>query len=89
MAVSDDPETQFLIHFMGGWYEGQMDPRSGLPHGNGKLKMDGHRYDGQWVQGEAHGYGTEKVSNGNLYQGEWQKGKKSGKGLEIPKYGAS
>ncbi len=38
-------------------------------------------YDGEWQQGQRHGYGIWKSNRGDSYIGEWKHGKADGYGV--------
>ena len=40
-------------------------------------------YDGEWQNGEQHGYGILKASDGSRYEGVFQAGKRHGKGRHV------
>lgn len=40
-----------------------------------------NRYEGSWMNGERHGYGTFYYADGSKYEGEWKKNKKEGFGI--------
>ena len=66
-------------------YEGDVN-LFGNPDGYGIRisKETGDRYEGEWMDGERHGYGTN-ISKGSLersYEGEWRYDKKEGQGKE-------
>ena len=45
------------------------------------MYADGSKYDGEWDDGDRHGYGTLTDPNGKvLYEGEWVRGKYHGTG---------
>jgi len=52
-----------------------------IPYENGIGIHDG--YEGEWKQGEHHGYGIFEFKNGSIYKGNWDCGKISGKGTMI------
>ncbi|KAL4483811.1 hypothetical protein ABPG72_006186 [Tetrahymena utriculariae] len=44
----------------------------------GEKKMFRNRYEGQWLDGERHGYGVFYYANGSKYEGQWAKNLKEG-----------
>lgn len=61
--------------------------QNNLFHGNGKLKAVSENnqgkeefYDGNWVEGQMHGFGIQQWKDGTLYKGKFEYGKKHGKG---------
>jgi len=59
--------------------------RSGIPHGTGVLvSTSGHRFEGEWANGEMHGSGNcqSPISGRILYEGMWKKGKMTGQGTK-------
>ena len=42
------------------------------------MGSDGSVYDGDWVNDEQHGVGTETWINGSMYEGEYVMGEKHG-----------
>ncbi|MDF1699484.1 MAG: hypothetical protein P1U56_26765 [Saprospiraceae bacterium] len=49
--------------------------------GKGEMLIpDQEQYLGEFVNGEYHGTGILKYSDGGRYEGKWSKGKKEGKG---------
>ena len=60
-------------------YEGQA--IDGVPNGKGRLTWDsGIFYEGDFVNGQYHGYGVYFVSDYALYEGQWVNGAFTGKG---------
>jgi len=55
----------------------------GLYHGEGRLvyRESGDCYTGSFQQGERHGHGTYKWSDGRQYSGEWHKNVRGGRGV--------
>jgi hypothetical protein len=57
-----------------GFYQGEM--QAGKPHGHGtwvgKGIAAGHRYEGEWTQGEWHGYGICTMQDGAWYKGQFE-----------------
>ena len=41
------------------------------------------RYDGEWVDGNAHGKGVYNYADGSYYDGSWAEGKMNGKGIFV------
>ena len=56
---------------------------AGLPHGWGRLTVDGAVHTGEFRNGVAHGMGFRESKNGLRYQGEYQFGKRHGQGTLI------
>lgn len=42
-----------------------------------------NQYEGEWVDGKRHGFGTYQYATGATYTGEWSDNKKHGQGLYI------
>ena len=45
---------------------------------------DGDRYEGEWLDDEAHGMGTYFHSDGSKYEGQWVEDKQEGEGKLNP-----
>ena len=63
-------------------YKGYVDKKghkSGL--GIEILTGMGSRYEGEYLNNEAHGFGIYYKGNENFYEGEWQNGKMHGEGI--------
>jgi hypothetical protein len=43
----------------------------------------GKEYVGEFEEGEPHGVGVLRCSDGTMYMGEWEKGAKQGRGIEV------
>ena len=56
---------------------------AGLPHGWGRLTLDGKVHTGEFRNGVAHGMGLRIQDDGVRYQGEYQFGKRHGYGTVI------
>ena len=60
-----------------------------MKHGQGKLTFKRNNgkcyYEGQWIDGEPHGYGKGKIiyPNGDFYEGEMYDGNLQGKGKKV------
>ena len=39
--------------------------------------------DGEWSNGEFHGYGVYATIDGDLYSGKWSMGKRNGQGVQV------
>jgi len=67
--------------------EGQYvgDVKDGVPHGRGKLTYhpgeERKKYEGQWANGQFHGRGILRFSNGDQFEGPWENGLQHGEGL--------
>jgi hypothetical protein len=46
-----------------------------------------NRYEGEWVDGKRHGFGTYQYATGASYTGEWSENKKNGQGVYISENG--
>jgi len=55
-------------------------------NGKGTRSKDGNVYEGQFVNGAAHGKGFMKYENLFEYDGEWVNDQRSGKGLLMLNY---
>ena len=53
-------------------------PRRAVDETQNDLRSDD--YDGDTEDGQRHGWGTLRYTNGSIYQGEWLKGSRHGKG---------
>ncbi|CDW89029.1 UNKNOWN [Stylonychia lemnae] len=93
-----DPKEQ-LIHVDkitfedGSLYSGQVKKsQPGQPlikHGMGQLQWkDGAKYEGDWRNGKACGYGVFNHINGDIYEGEFQNDKANGRGSYYHKNGS-
>ena len=60
----------------------------GVQTGEGRYQ-DGARvdYQGSFVNGQFHGYGSARYGNGSKYQGEWFEGKRKGQGTFVDSNG--
>ena len=69
----------------GSIYQGEWDVVINMKDGKGvQIWPDGSRYDGQWKDDMAEGYGRFIQNSTNIvYEGYWKEDKKHGKGLEI------
>ena len=38
-----------------------------------KIYSNGDTYQGNWVEGQKHGFGVWKACNGDMYKGDWNK----------------
>jgi len=56
------------------------DPKPEQTVKDGPSQQLNNRYEGQWVQGVRHGFGTFYYANGSIYKGEWQRNTKQGRG---------
>lgn len=69
------------------WYGGQWTngKRNGLGQTDcGAGELDGAlNYDGKWVDGQPHGYGTGNWSDGTRYTGGWARGRPHGRGKAV------
>ncbi|CAB9498322.1 whole genome shotgun sequence [Seminavis robusta] len=68
-----------------GIYTGTVSPKSGWPHGKGRLVYEGKGnqqriFDGEWYHGRWHGYGKAKFSNGDAYEGGYEYDQRHGFG---------
>ncbi|MDR1494793.1 MAG: hypothetical protein LBI29_02010 [Rickettsiales bacterium] len=70
-------------------YHGEQD-REGREHGLGTMEWrpSGSRYNGYWMNGQCHGIGAHRSSDGFVYEGEWKNGKRDGFGIQIDKNGS-
>lgn len=75
-------------------YQGQIDKTTGKPHGIGRRIWNIKRNhalssieEGQFEQGQPHGYLREIFANGSYYQGKWSNGWRHGHGLECNSMG--
>jgi hypothetical protein len=64
------------------YYTGDVITRTNKPHGKGCMRWEvsGEIYDGSWYEGQRHGFGLTKFTNGNSHQGNYAKDRKSGPG---------
>lgn len=46
-------------------------------------KENGDIYQGDYVNGKAHGNGVFTDSEGSIYEGQWSEDKQHGKGIET------
>lgn len=52
--------------------------------GQARLRWpDGRVYDGNWVNGQPHGAGTEILPDGSRYEGTWRRGERHGEGTST------
>ncbi len=73
-------ETHKTQAYGGNQYSGQT--RSGLPHGEGKMKWSNCTvYIGEWSNGKMSGYGVMTWPSGKRYEGEWANDTQDGFGL--------
>jgi hypothetical protein len=77
--------AQQSLSLSDGQYVG--DVKDGVPHGRGKLTYyPGEvrkKYEGQWENGQFHGRGILKFSNGDQFEGQWENGLQHGEGLRT------
>ena len=66
-------------------FEGKWE-RGALVLGRG-IYPDGKSYDGEWLDGKSHGFGTKTWPDGKKYEGYWKCGMPEGKGRKIHKDG--
>ena len=61
----------------------------GLRHGQGtQVWPDGARYEGEWRNNQANGFGKFWHADGDIYEGEWKDDKANGKGVYLHVNGA-
>lgn len=53
-----------------------------MTHSNGDI------YNGEWLNGKAHGFGVYTDQSGSMYKGQWQEDLYHGKGIETWNFGA-
>jgi len=81
LPVTKDEHTK-AKRIAKGVYCGE-ESRSGIPHGTGVLvSTSGHRFEGEWANGEMHGRGNCSEDGRILYEGMWKKGKMTGEGTK-------
>lgn len=80
----EEQDDKRIVYDNGDIYEGDKDKRD-RPHGRGiyihhnqSNQIQQGRYDGEWEDGEKHGFGTHYYRNGDRYEGPWVKGKRHG-----------
>jgi len=49
-----------------------------IPHGIGRMIANGALYEGEFLNGEKHGYGRMIYWNGNYYEGYFEHGELHG-----------
>lgn len=76
---ADSPEGfGIMINADGSRYEGQR--TRNMRNGYGRLVAGGFSYEGTWLAGKRHGYGSSAAPDGSGYLGEWQNGNRHGLG---------
>ena len=83
--ILDDPESKAKIsYFDKKYYEGQIDPKSFLPEGAGRMEYpNGNSYEGNWKGGQFHGSGRFSWHDGSSYNGDYVEGTKHGQGRFV------
>ena len=61
---------------------GQVSPETGLRHGTGTYRYSNpfFTYEGDWVDGQKHGQGLLKFSDGGYVRGRFERGQIEGPG---------
>lgn len=85
--VGDKKQGTGVMHWAAQEYTGAW--HNNLPHGFGTLvwldddkeKNIKNRYQGEWVQGQRHGYGVFYYANGSIYEGFWKHNLKDGQAV--------
>ena len=75
-----------IIYKNGDIYNGDLNPESLSPEGEGKLNYydsDKDYYDGAWKHGFINGYGRMLWKNGSQYIGDFLQGARTGRGVFI------
>lgn len=76
-SFATDDDTNMIsvggLAIMDGKFSGTICPKSGKPHGTGKLVYRGKKgvYEGEWKQGRWNGIGKHSKPNGDVYEGQF------------------